>query len=176
MINLAPVPALSISRLSPMDGLLSEVSTPEKVTGFRTDPLTIASYALLPVPFPPANIPPPCIVLRAGGCWEAPSGTRKQSAPVSSANDMLRVCVRIREPCRRAEGFQRMNRLTPCRRAYGVTRDDSGLVMIHRPTPSRLSWQARIAGSEELGDRLTVAGRVFSPDGRTTAPGVTLRL
>jgi hypothetical protein len=39
--------------------------------------------------------------------------------------------------------------------------------MIHRPTPSRPSWQAQIAGSEELGNRLTVAGRVFSPDGRT---------
>jgi protocatechuate 3,4-dioxygenase beta subunit len=46
--------------------------------------------------------------------------------------------------------------------------------MIHRPTPSWLSWQAQIAGSEEPGDRLTVAGRVFSPDGRTPAPGVTV--
>jgi protocatechuate 3,4-dioxygenase beta subunit len=51
---------------------------------------------------------------------------------------------------------------------------DNGLVMIHRPTPNRLSSQAQIARSEEPGERLAVAGRVFSPDGRTPAQGVTV--
>jgi protocatechuate 3,4-dioxygenase beta subunit len=67
-----------------------------------------------------------------------------------------------------------MNRLDSLPESVWRNARDNGLVMIHRPTPSRLSWKARIARSEEPGDRLTVAGRVFSPDGRTTGPGVTV--
>jgi hypothetical protein len=41
MINLDPVPDLSISGLSLMNGLgVHRVFMPERATGFRTDPLT----------------------------------------------------------------------------------------------------------------------------------------
>jgi protocatechuate 3,4-dioxygenase beta subunit len=50
----------------------------------------------------------------------------------------------------------------------------NGLVMIHRPAPSRLSWQTQIAQKGEPGEPLMVAGRVLAPDGRTPAGGVTV--
>jgi protocatechuate 3,4-dioxygenase beta subunit len=50
----------------------------------------------------------------------------------------------------------------------------NGLIMIHRLTPSNLSWRAEIARDDEPGTRLIVEGQVFSPDGRTPAPGVTV--
>lgn len=50
----------------------------------------------------------------------------------------------------------------------------NGLVMIHRPTPTALSSQIRITRADEPGEKLLVEGRVFAPDGRTPAPGVTV--
>lgn len=48
----------------------------------------------------------------------------------------------------------------------------NGLVMIHRPTPRDLSRTTTIVTDAEPGERLVVEGRVFTPDGRTPAPGV----
>ena len=50
----------------------------------------------------------------------------------------------------------------------------NGLVMLRFPAPSRLSWQTQIARSDEPGEPLVVSGRVFAPDGRTPASGVTV--
>lgn len=43
----------------------------------------------------------------------------------------------------------------------------NGLVMIHRPAPDHLSVQTQIASNDEPGDRLTVSGQVYAPNGRT---------
>jgi protocatechuate 3,4-dioxygenase beta subunit len=51
---------------------------------------------------------------------------------------------------------------------------ENGLAMIRRPAPSQLSWRAQIAGEDEPGQRLIVAGAVLAPDGRTPAAGVTV--
>jgi protocatechuate 3,4-dioxygenase beta subunit len=50
----------------------------------------------------------------------------------------------------------------------------NGLIMIHRETPAELFSQARISKPDEPGEPLTVAGRVFAPDGRTPAAGITV--
>jgi len=50
----------------------------------------------------------------------------------------------------------------------------NGLIMIHKETPSQLSWQTRIVSAKERGDPLVVSGQVFAPDGRTPAAGVTV--
>jgi protocatechuate 3,4-dioxygenase beta subunit len=50
----------------------------------------------------------------------------------------------------------------------------NGLVMIHRPSPVQLSWQTLIVKKGEPGEPLIVAGKVFAPDGRTPAAGVTV--
>ena len=50
----------------------------------------------------------------------------------------------------------------------------NGLVMIHRPTPAKLAWRAQIAGDDEPGQPLIVAGKVTGPDGRTPAGSVTV--
>jgi len=50
----------------------------------------------------------------------------------------------------------------------------NGLVMIHHPAPWQLSSRARITRPEEPGEPLAVLGRVFAPDGRSPAPGVTV--
>ena len=52
----------------------------------------------------------------------------------------------------------------------------NGLIMIRRPAPAsrQLSWSTRITNNEEPGEALTVAGRVFAPDGTTPAAGVTV--
>ena len=51
---------------------------------------------------------------------------------------------------------------------------NNGLVMIHRPAPSELSWQTQIVKNGEPGEPLIVAGRVSAPDGPTPAEGVTI--
>ncbi len=51
---------------------------------------------------------------------------------------------------------------------------NNGLVMIHRPAPRNLSWQARIVQPSEPGDPLTVSGCVYAPDGISTVPDVTV--
>jgi len=51
---------------------------------------------------------------------------------------------------------------------------NNGLVMIHRPAPSELSWQTQIVKNGEPGEPLIVAGRVSAPDGPTPAEGVTV--
>jgi protocatechuate 3,4-dioxygenase beta subunit len=50
----------------------------------------------------------------------------------------------------------------------------NGLVMLHRPTPGRLSSTTRIVGPDEPGEPLVVSGQVVAPDGRTPAAGVTV--
>ena len=40
--------------------------------------------------------------------------------------------------------------------------------------PAQLSRQATIAGLEEPGERLTISGRVFAPDGATPVAGITV--
>lgn len=50
----------------------------------------------------------------------------------------------------------------------------NGLVMIHHPAPSALSWATEIAPGNEPGERLVVSGQVFAPDGHTPARGVTV--
>jgi hypothetical protein len=50
----------------------------------------------------------------------------------------------------------------------------NGLVMIHHFTPTVLSSRTQITRANEPGDPLIVGGRVFAPDGRTPAPGVTV--
>jgi protocatechuate 3,4-dioxygenase, beta subunit len=50
----------------------------------------------------------------------------------------------------------------------------NGLVMIHQPAPALLSSRTQIARDDEPGDRVIVEGRVFAPDGRTPAAGVTV--
>jgi len=50
----------------------------------------------------------------------------------------------------------------------------NGLIMIHRPAPSQLSWRTQIAADSEPGEPLVVSGQVFAPDGRTPAPDVTV--
>jgi protocatechuate 3,4-dioxygenase beta subunit len=50
----------------------------------------------------------------------------------------------------------------------------NGLIMIHRPEPRAMAAEAWIAGSNEPGEPITVAGRVFAPDGRTPAAGITV--
>jgi len=51
---------------------------------------------------------------------------------------------------------------------------DNGLVMIHRPAPSEITWQAQIVKKGEPGEPLIVAGRVLAPDGTTPAGSVTV--
>lgn len=51
---------------------------------------------------------------------------------------------------------------------------ENGLVMIHRPTPSRLSSTTRIVRPDEPGELLVVTGHVVAPDGRSPAAGVTV--
>jgi hypothetical protein len=46
--------------------------------------------------------------------------------------------------------------------------------MIHKETPSQLSWQTQIVSAKEPGDPLVVSGQVFAPHGRTPAAGVTI--
>jgi hypothetical protein len=50
----------------------------------------------------------------------------------------------------------------------------NGLVMIHRPTPARMSSRVQIASSDEQGEPLVVASQVFAPDGPAPVPGVTV--
>lgn len=50
----------------------------------------------------------------------------------------------------------------------------NGLIMIHRPPPTPLSSSTQIAGDNEPGRRLVIEGRVFAPDGRTPAQGITV--
>ena len=40
--------------------------------------------------------------------------------------------------------------------------------------PAQLFWQAAIAGLEEPGERLTISGTVFAPDGTTPVAGITV--
>jgi len=51
---------------------------------------------------------------------------------------------------------------------------NNGLVMIHRPAPSEITWQAQIVKKGEPGEPLIVAGRVLAPDGTTPAESVTV--
>jgi protocatechuate 3,4-dioxygenase, beta subunit len=51
---------------------------------------------------------------------------------------------------------------------------ENGLVMIHRPTPSRLSPTTQIVRPDEPGEALVVAGQVVAPDGRSPAAGITV--
>ena len=55
-----------------------------------------------------------------------------------------------------------------------ATRNGDSLIMIHRPTPRVLSSRAQIVKDDEPGERLTVSGQVFAPDGKTPAPGVII--
>jgi protocatechuate 3,4-dioxygenase beta subunit len=50
----------------------------------------------------------------------------------------------------------------------------NGLVMIHPNPPANPSSSAQIADGNERGDRLTVSGHLFKPDGKTPAAGVTV--
>ncbi|HYL74308.1 MAG TPA: hypothetical protein VEU96_08875 [Bryobacteraceae bacterium] len=50
----------------------------------------------------------------------------------------------------------------------------NGLVMIHNNPPANPSSAVQIAAANEPGDRLIVSGRVFKPDGKTPAEGVTV--
>src|SRR5579871_3049246 len=50
----------------------------------------------------------------------------------------------------------------------------NGLIMIHRDIPAHIYSSAQIISNDEPGDRLTVSGQVFAPDGRTPAAGVTV--
>jgi len=42
--------------------------------------------------------------------------------------------------------------------------------------PSELDWETTIAGPDEPGERLTLSGTVYEPDGTTPAPNVVLYL
>ncbi len=42
--------------------------------------------------------------------------------------------------------------------------------------PADLTWDIRVAGADEPGERLTISGTVYQSDGRTPAPGVILYL
>ena len=48
----------------------------------------------------------------------------------------------------------------------------NGLIMIHRPTPARLSWRTQLTHDNEPGTPLVISGVVAAPDGRTKAAGV----
>jgi protocatechuate 3,4-dioxygenase, beta subunit len=50
----------------------------------------------------------------------------------------------------------------------------NGLVMIWPNPPAKIDWSTQIAPDSEPGERLIVSGRVFAPDGKTPAPGVTV--
>jgi protocatechuate 3,4-dioxygenase beta subunit len=50
----------------------------------------------------------------------------------------------------------------------------NGLIMIHRPAPSHLSWRTKIVTDREPGEPLIVAGQVIAPDGLAPAPDVTV--
>ncbi|HTQ87592.1 MAG TPA: hypothetical protein VMI93_15340 [Candidatus Solibacter sp.] len=38
--------------------------------------------------------------------------------------------------------------------------------------PANLTWRAEIAGADEPGERIVIAGRVFAPDGETPVAGI----
>ena len=50
----------------------------------------------------------------------------------------------------------------------------NGLVMIRHPAPTTITSHAEIIPPGEPGEPLVVNGRVFAPDGKTPAPGVTV--
>lgn len=68
-----------------------------------------------------------------------------------------------------------MIRSTRCPPSAWRDARNNGLVMIHRPSPARLSclsWRTRIAGPDEPGQRLILGGEVLAPDAKTYAAGV----
>ncbi len=50
----------------------------------------------------------------------------------------------------------------------------NGLIMIHRPTPTGLTWRTQIVTNREPGEPLIVSGQVVAPDASTPAAGVTV--
>ena len=50
----------------------------------------------------------------------------------------------------------------------------NGLVMIRHPAPAGITSETSLIKPGERGERLTIDGRAFAPDGRTPVPGLTV--